>query len=96
MTTKEAAHYVRDAGRFTGATITAHHLLYNRNAIFAGGIRRPCPKRCLSVSRRSSRCAAAKRSRGSWADQFVRTREPLSLEFAIAQAKSHIGAHGAA
>jgi len=39
VTTKEAAHYVRDAGRFTGATITAHHLLYNRNAIFAGGIR---------------------------------------------------------
>ena len=39
ITTKEAAHYVRDAGTFTGATITAHHLLYNRNAIFTGGIR---------------------------------------------------------
>jgi dihydroorotase len=39
ITTKEAAHYVRDAGRFTGATVTAHHLLYNRNAIFTGGIR---------------------------------------------------------
>ena len=39
ITTKEAAHYVRDANRFTGATITAHHLLYNRNAIFTGGIR---------------------------------------------------------
>jgi dihydroorotase len=39
LTTKEGAHYVRDAGRFTGATITAHHLLYNRNAIFTGGIR---------------------------------------------------------
>ena len=39
ITTKEAAHYVRDADRFTGATITAHHLLYNRNAIFTGGIR---------------------------------------------------------
>ncbi len=39
ITTKEAAHYVRDANRFTAATITAHHLLYNRNAIFTGGIR---------------------------------------------------------
>jgi dihydroorotase len=39
ITTKEAAQYVRDADAFTGATITAHHLLYNRNAIFTGGIR---------------------------------------------------------
>jgi dihydroorotase len=39
ITTKEAAHYVRDADRFTAATITAHHLLYNRNAIFTCGIR---------------------------------------------------------
>ncbi len=30
---------MREAGRFTAATITAHHLLYNRNAIFTGGIR---------------------------------------------------------
>jgi dihydroorotase len=39
ITTKEAAHYVRDADRFTAATVTVHHLLYNRNAIFTGGIR---------------------------------------------------------
>ncbi|MGR4872072.1 dihydroorotase [Variovorax sp. LARHSF232] len=39
LTTQEGAQYVRDADRFTGATITAHHLLYNRNAIFTGGIR---------------------------------------------------------
>ncbi|MBC7547167.1 MAG: dihydroorotase [Polaromonas sp.] len=39
ITTKEAAHYVRDANPFTAATITAHHLLYNRNALFTGGIR---------------------------------------------------------
>jgi dihydroorotase len=39
ITTREAAQYVRDADRFTAATITAHHLLYNRNAIFTGGIR---------------------------------------------------------
>jgi dihydroorotase len=39
ITTTEAAQYVESADRFTGATITAHHLLYNRNAIFTGGIR---------------------------------------------------------
>ena len=39
ITTREAAHYVRDADRFVGATITAHHLLYNRNALFIGGVR---------------------------------------------------------
>jgi dihydroorotase len=39
ITTREAAQYVHSSDRFTGATITAHHLLYNRNAIFAGGIR---------------------------------------------------------
>ncbi|MDM0045217.1 dihydroorotase [Variovorax dokdonensis] len=39
LTTKEGAQYVQQADEFTGATITAHHLLYNRNAIFTGGIR---------------------------------------------------------
>ena len=39
ITTREAAHYVQDAGAHLAATITAHHLLYNRNAIFQGGIR---------------------------------------------------------
>jgi dihydroorotase len=39
ITTLEAAQYVAAADRFTAASITAHHLLYNRNAIFTGGIR---------------------------------------------------------
>ncbi len=39
ITTKDAAEYVRDADGDIAATITAHHLLYNRNAIFKGGIR---------------------------------------------------------
>ncbi|MCJ0761948.1 dihydroorotase [Variovorax terrae] len=39
ITTQEAAQYVAGAGPHTAATITAHHLLYNRNAIFTGGIR---------------------------------------------------------
>ena len=39
ITTREAAQYVQEADRFTAATLTAHHLLYNRNALFTGGIR---------------------------------------------------------
>ena len=39
ITTQEAAQYVASADALLGATITAHHLLYNRNAIFTGGIR---------------------------------------------------------
>ena len=39
ITTREAAQYVADADQHVAATITAHHLLYNRNAIFTGGIR---------------------------------------------------------
>ena len=39
ITTREAAQYVAEADERTAATITAHHLLYNRNAIFTGGIR---------------------------------------------------------
>src|SRR5665647_2626303 len=39
ITTREAAQFVREADRFLGATITAHHLLYNRNALFHGGLR---------------------------------------------------------
>jgi dihydroorotase len=39
ITTKEAAQYVSESGPSTAATITAHHLLYNRNELFKGGIR---------------------------------------------------------
>ena len=39
ITTKEAAAFVAAAGDNVAATITAHHLLYNRNAIFMGGVR---------------------------------------------------------
>jgi dihydroorotase len=39
ITTKEAAHYVAEAAGPIAATITPQHLLYNRNAIFTGGIR---------------------------------------------------------
>ncbi|MDB5945885.1 MAG: dihydroorotase [Ramlibacter sp.] len=52
ITTREAAQYVHAADRYTAATITAHHLLYNRNAIFTGGIRPHYY--CLPVLKRES------------------------------------------
>ena len=39
LTTKDGVDYVRDASGPIAATITAQHLLYNRNEIFKGGIR---------------------------------------------------------
>lgn len=40
ITTKDAAEFVAAAGDNVAATITAHHLLYNRNAIFQGAFAR--------------------------------------------------------
>lgn len=39
VTTQEAVAFVRQGPDNLGATITPHHLLYNRNALLAGGIR---------------------------------------------------------
>ncbi|MBY0239955.1 MAG: dihydroorotase [Burkholderiaceae bacterium] len=39
ITTRHAAEYVAEAEGPIAATITAHHLLYNRNELFKGGIR---------------------------------------------------------
>lgn len=39
ITTRDAVEFVRDAGEYVAATITAHHLLFNRNDMLVGGIR---------------------------------------------------------
>jgi dihydroorotase len=52
ITTRDAADFVLAADNNVAATITVHHLLMNRNAIFAGGIR---PHHyCLPVLKRES------------------------------------------
>ncbi len=68
LTTKEGAHYVRDADRFTAATITAHHLLYNRNAIFTGGIRPHYY--CLPVLKRETHRVALVEAATSGSERF--------------------------
>jgi dihydroorotase len=52
ITTREAVQYVQNADHFIAATLTAHHLLFNRNAIFTGGIRPHYY--CLPVLKRES------------------------------------------
>ncbi|MEM8592613.1 MAG: dihydroorotase, partial [Pseudomonadota bacterium] len=52
ITTAEAVTYVASAGANLGATITTHHLIINRNALFKGGIR---PHYfCLPIAKRES------------------------------------------
>jgi dihydroorotase len=52
ITTHEAAQFVSGARGGVAATITAHHLLYNRSAIFRGGIRPDLY--CLPILKRES------------------------------------------
>ena len=68
ITTQEAAHYVAQAGAFTAATITAHHLLYNRNAIFLGGVRPHYY--CLPVLKREVHRQALLQAATSGSDRF--------------------------
>ena len=68
ITTREAAQYVAEAGPCTAATITAHHLLYNRNAIFTGGIRPHYY--CLPVLKRETHRQALVQAATSGSAQF--------------------------
>jgi dihydroorotase len=52
ITTSRAVKFVTAAPANVGATITVHHLLYNRNAMFKGGIRPHYY--CLPVLKRES------------------------------------------
>ena len=68
ITTREAAQYVASAGAHTAATITAHHLLFNRNAIFLGGLRPHYY--CLPVLKRESHRQALVAAATSGSDRF--------------------------
>ena len=68
ITTQEAAQYVASAGAHTAATITAHHLLYNRNAIFLGGLRPHYY--CLPVLKREVHRQALVAAATSGSDRF--------------------------
>jgi dihydroorotase len=68
ITTRDGAQYVAEAGANTAATITAHHLLYNRNAIFSGGLRPHYY--CLPVLKRERHRLALVAAATSASDRF--------------------------
>ncbi len=68
ITTQDAAQYVAQAGAHTAATVTAHHLLYNRNAIFVGGVRPHYY--CLPVLKREKHRLALVQAATSGSPQF--------------------------
>jgi len=67
-TTREAVDFVLAGGPRIAATITAHHLLYNRNAMFAGGLRPHCY--CLPVLKREEHREALVRAATSGSPKF--------------------------
>lgn len=68
VTTEEAVEYVRSAGANLAATITAHHLQINRNALFAGGIRPHLY--CLPIAKREKHRQALRRAATSGDRRF--------------------------
>ena len=68
ITTREAVEFVQDASAKVAATITAHHLLYNRNDMLAGGMK-PIHY-CLPVLKRNVHQAALIRAATSGDSSF--------------------------
>src|SRR6185437_8663334 len=67
-TTEEAVEWVGAAGPNIAATITAHHLVINRNALFAGGLRPHLY--CLPVAKRERHRLALRRAATSGDEKF--------------------------
>ena len=68
ITTAEAVAFVEGAGPNLAATVTPHHLVINRNAIFAGGLRPHAY--CLPVAKRERHRLAVRRAAVSGSPKF--------------------------
>ena len=68
ITTQDAAEFVMEAGDNVAATITPHHLRYNRNAIFDGGIRPHYY--CLPIAKREKHRLALRKAATSGSRKF--------------------------
>jgi dihydroorotase len=68
VTTRDAVSFVSEAGPTLAATITAHHLILNRNALFAGGLRPHAY--CLPVAKREEHRLALRRAAVSGSPKF--------------------------
>lgn len=68
ITTAEAADFVRDSGENLAATITPHHLMLNRNALFERGFRPHAY--CLPVAKREKHRLAVRKAATSGSPKF--------------------------
>jgi dihydroorotase len=68
ITTEEAAAYIGETEKNLAATISAHHLMINRNAIFQGGIRPHLY--CLPIAKREKHRLALRRAATSGDRRF--------------------------
>jgi dihydroorotase len=68
ITTSEAAEFVSNAGAKVAATVTPQHLVINRNAIFAGGLRPHAY--CLPVAKREQHRLAVREAATSGSPKF--------------------------
>jgi dihydroorotase len=68
ITTREAAQFVRDSAAMLAATITPQHLIINRNALFAGGLRPHAY--CLPVAKREEHRLAVRAAATSGSAKF--------------------------
>ncbi len=68
ITTAEAADFVMAAGPNVGATVTPQHLIINRNAMFAGGLRPHAY--CLPVAKREQHRLAIRKAATSGSPKF--------------------------
>lgn len=68
ITTEDAVAFVTGSGPRVAATITPHHLAFNRNAIFEGGIRPHYY--CLPVAKREKHRLALRKAATSGSEKF--------------------------
>jgi dihydroorotase len=68
ITTAEAVAFVESAGPNVAATVTPHHLVINRNALFDGGLRPHAY--CLPVAKRERHRLAVRRAATSGSAKF--------------------------
>lgn len=90
ITTREAAQFVEGAGTNVAATVTAHHLIINRNAMFQGGIRPH--SYCLPVAKREEHRLELRRAATSGSPKFFLGTD--SAPHAIGDKESDCGCAG--
>ena len=90
ITTEQAAQFVSEGDSRIAATITPHHLMFNRNAIFKGGIRPHFY--CLPVAKRERHRLALRKAATSGSTKFFLGTD--SAPHAVGRKESDCGCAG--